>query len=177
MSVSDAWLLEPNDSLSIAIGDHEMVEYVQVPVSFPVPGSPGYCHHVLFWQDNLVPVMDIGVLLGQPAQDTSSFMSLIAYQQQPGSPLQYVAVKVRTAPEKIQVDDAQVSELSKEISDGILMPVCLSCFSYGNRPVVILDIARLCSAEFRDLVNSPQNLGTGFSESVAIDPVQDVSIK
>jgi chemotaxis signal transduction protein len=169
MSVSDAWLLEPNDTLSIAIGDHEMVEYVQVPISFPVPGSPDYCHHVSFWQDKLVPVMDIGVLLGEPAQDTGTFMSLIAYQEQPGSPLQYLAVKVRTVPEKIRVDDDQVSDLPEEISEGKLMPVCLSCFNHGNRPVVILDIARLCSAEFRDLVNVPQKMEAGYLDSVASD--------
>ena len=166
MSVSDAWLLEANDSLSIAIGDHEMVEFVQAAaISFPVPGSPDYCGHVVFWQNNLIPVIDMGVLLGKPALDASAFMSLVAYQQQPGSPLQYLAIKVTTAPEKILVDDAQVSEIPDELSNSLLMPACHSCFTHGDRSVVILDIAGLCSAEFRDLVNPPQYVDNVQSNS------------
>ena len=158
MSISSAWLLEPNDLLSIAIGDHEMVEYVHVSVSFPVPGAPKYCNQVLYWKHNLVPVMDIGVLLGNPAQGASTFICLIAYQEQSGSVLQYVAVKVRTAPEKIRVDDSLVCDLPADINEGVLLPLCLSCFSHGGRPVVILDIAGLCSGEFRDLINAPNEL-------------------
>lgn len=158
MSISSAWLLEPNDLLSMAIGDHEMVEYVHVSASFPVPGAPKYCNHVLFWKHNLVPVMDLGILLGKPAQGTSAFISLVAYQERPGSALQYVAVKVRTAPEKVRVDDSQVCDLPVEISEGVLMPLCLSCFNHGGKSVVILDIAGLCSGEFRDLINAPNEL-------------------
>jgi chemotaxis signal transduction protein len=171
MSVSDAWLLEPNDLLSVAIGDHEMVEYVHGPISFAVPGAPNYCNHVLFWKNMLVPVMDLGVLLGNPAQETGAFMSLIAYQEQPGLALQYLALKVRTAPEKIRVDDAQVVELPKELSDGVLMPVCFSCFNHADRPVVILDITSLCSAEFRDLVSTLRESEDEQSGSVAANAI------
>ncbi len=150
MTVSDAWLLETNHSLSIAIGDHEMVEYIHAPACFSVPGSPEYCNKVLSWQDNLVPVMDLGILLGQPAIEVGSFTSLVAYQDQPRSPLQYLAIKVRSAPDKIRVDDSQVCELPKGNGADLLMPLCLSCFTHEGQPVVILDIARLCSAEFRD---------------------------
>jgi chemotaxis signal transduction protein len=162
MSVSEAWLLESNDSLSIAISDSEMIEYVHAPVIFSVPGSPNYCNHVLHWQNNLVPVMDIGLLLSRSAAEASKLMSLVAYQDEPGSPLQYLAIQVRKPPEKIQVDDSQASELSEEISASLLMPLCLSCFTRGDQSVLILDIPRLCSAEFRDqadeIRNSRQNI-------------------
>ena len=171
MSVSDAWLLEPSDSLLMAIGDHEMVEFVQAATSFPVPGTPDYCRHVVFWQNNLVPVIDMGVILGKPALDASAFVSLIAYQQQPGSLLQHLAVKLITAPHKIRVDDAQVSEIPDEIGNSLLMPVCHSCFIHGDRQVVILDIAGLCSAEFRDFVNGPPDADNVQSNSIAVDAV------
>jgi chemotaxis signal transduction protein len=158
VSVSNAWLLEPNDLLSIAIGDHEMVEYLDSSTCFPVPGAPNYCNQVLYWKNKLVPVMDLGVLLRKPVQGSGAFMSLIAYQQQPGLALQYLALKVRTTPEKILVDDTQVCELPVEINEGPLMPLCLTCFRHEDRPIVILDIASLCSAEFRDVVNVPGDL-------------------
>ena len=171
MSVSDAWLLESNDLLSIAVGDHEMVEYLHGSACFPVPGAPSYCNHVLYWKNNLVPVMDLGVLLGRPAQGASAFMSLIAYQEQPGLALQYLALKVRTAPEKIRVEDAQVCELPADVNDGPLMPICLTCFNHEDRPVVILDIAGLCSAEFRDVINVPKSSENEQSGSFVVNAI------
>jgi len=172
MSISDAWLLETNDSLSIAIGDHEMVEYVHAPVCFSVPGSPEYCNSVLFWQNNLVPVMDFGVLFDQPVVADSNLISLVVYQEEPGSPLQYVAIKVITAPEKIRVDDAQACELPDENIADLLKLLCLSCFSHEDQPVMILDINRLCSAEFRDIANginqSPYQRPANIEEMDAI---------
>lgn len=158
MTVSEAWLLQPENSPLIAISDHQIVEYIQAPVVFAVPGAPKYCNSVVLWQSNPVPVMDIGGVLGFPESDGSSLMNLIAFQEQPGQPLQYVAIKVKIAPQKIQVDDALTCELPEEIRESVLSKICLSCFSNENRPVVILDIARLCSAEFRDLVNPPLHL-------------------
>ena len=171
MSVSNAWLLEPNDFLSIAIGDYEMVEYLDGSTCFSVPGAPNYCNQILYWKNNLVPVMDLGVLLGKPAQGSGAFMSLIAYQEQPGSALEYLALKVRTAPEKILVDDTQVCELPAEINEGLLMPLCLSCFRHADRSVVILNITSLCSAEFRDVVNLADDLEDEQSDFYGVNAI------
>ncbi|MDH5353389.1 MAG: chemotaxis protein CheW [Gammaproteobacteria bacterium] len=157
MTVSNAWLLEASDSLSIAISDAEMVEYVQVPVSFTVPGAPNYCNQILYWQSHLVPVMDLGRLLGFSADEEGSLLSLIAYQTQPGTALQYMALKLKVAPRKIQVDDKQACELPEAISEGLLSSLCLSCFTHENRSVLILDIASLCSAKYRDQVNESKS--------------------
>ena len=154
MTSSDAWLLECRDSLSIAIAVHEMAEYVQAPIRFAVPGSPEYCSSVLLWQENLVPIMDIAALLGHPPAEEISPMSVVTYQQQPGAPLQHLAISVTSAPEKIRVEDEQVCELPEELNTGVLMPVTLSCFTHDTRPVIILDIAGLCSAKFRDAANA-----------------------
>ncbi len=159
MTVSDAWLLELSDSISIATGDHEMVEYLPAPICFSVPGSPGYCSRVLSWQDKLVPVMDISMLLGQPTADESkTLISLVAYQIESRAPLQHLALRVSKAPEKIQVDDEQACELPEEMNTSLLMPIFLSCFTYAERTAIIFDFASLCSAEFRDLANPAQNL-------------------
>lgn len=153
MTMSDAWLLKCSDTLSIAVSDHEMVEYIDAPIRFDVPGSPDYCSSVLLWQENLVPIMDVAALLGHPPDEVKNRMSLLSYQEKPGAALQQLAVSITRAPEKIRVDDAQACDLSEEINTSVLMPVSLSCFSHHDQAVVILDIARLCSAEFRDIVN------------------------
>ena len=154
MTVSDALLLECSDTLSIAVGDHEMVEFVPTPIRFAVPGSPAYCSNVLLWQENLVPIMDIAALLGHSLDEAKTLMCLLTYQEQPGAALQQLVVRATKAPEKIRVDDEKACELPEEISTSVLMPVSLSCFTHADQPVIILDIAGLCSAEFRDAANA-----------------------
>ncbi len=176
MTISEAWLLEPNDSLPIAISDQEMMEYVQASVSYSVPGAPNYCNRVISWQSHLVPVMDIDRLAGIPSDESGRLLGLMAYQMQPGAPLQYLGLKLKVPPRKIKVDDEQACELPEGISEGLLEPICLSCFTYEDRSVVILDIASLCSAEFRDLVNAAKLPAIGQSESGEIDLDEDVTI-
>ena len=43
MSSSNAWLLECGDTLTIAVGDHEIVECVQPERYYSIPGTPDYC--------------------------------------------------------------------------------------------------------------------------------------
>ena len=152
MSLSSAWLLKCGNDLSIAVGDREMVELVRGQEVHPVPESPAHCSSVLIWQDNIVPVMDIALLHnGIAVSEVDSYLCLLNYQEAPGTPLKQVAIRVSEAPERIQVDDAQFCELSPDLSDGLLKPVTLSSFSHHARTILILDIAALCSADYRVL--------------------------
>jgi len=165
MTASDAWLLESSDTLTIAVSDHEMVEYIDAPLRFEVSGSPEYCSAVVLWHDNLVPIMDVAVLLGNPPDETKNRVSLLTYQEKPGEALQQLAISVVRAPLKIRVDDGQASDLPEQIATSVLMPISLSCFSHDDKPVIVLDISRLASAEFRDIAYDDQNLlarSTGF---------------
>ncbi len=158
MTASGAWLLQCSDTLTIAVSDQEMVEFIDTPLRFEVPGSPEYCSAVVLWQNDLVPIMDVAVLLGNPPEEKITRVSLLTYQDKPGASLQQLAVSVVSTPQKIQVDDEQASELPEQIISSVLMPLSLSCFSHDDKPVIILDIARLGSAEFRDIANDDQNL-------------------
>ncbi|MCP4982388.1 MAG: hypothetical protein GY935_18060 [Gammaproteobacteria bacterium] len=152
MSLSSAWLLQCGENLSIAVGDREMVELVQDQSSYPVPGSPKYCSSVLIWQESIVPIMDLALLhSGRGLDLLNSYLCLLNYQEAPSLPIQQLALRVSEAPERIQVDDAQFCELSPDLTTKLLKSVTLSCFSHHAKTVLILDIASLCSAEFRDL--------------------------
>jgi len=152
MSTSDAWLLECGESLSIAVGDHEMVELLQAAQCHHVPGSPYYCSQVLLRDEDIVPVMDIDALQrGIAAEPSDFYLCLLNYQEASNSPLRQLAVKVRRAPERIQVDDAQLCDFPADFDDSLLKPLALSCFIHHAKPVLIIDIANLCSAGFRDL--------------------------
>jgi chemotaxis signal transduction protein len=79
---------------------------------------------------------------------------VLNYQDTPKTPLQHLALRVVAAPQKIRVDDEQACEIPDSLQSSILKQVCLTCFNYDGLTVMVLDIARLCSAEFRDLANA-----------------------
>ena len=156
MSSSNAWLLECGDVLTVAVSDHEIVECVHPERYYKVPGTPDYCSGVLAWQDKLVPVMDLAAALdGIPKTllDTA-FVCLLSYQLAPKQPLQYLALRINNTPQKILVDDEQVCEMPAEGFSALLKSVSLCAFSHQQLPVPILDIARLCSGEFRELAQA-----------------------
>lgn len=152
--VTNAWLFECSDSLSIAVAEHEMAEYLQASVSFSIPGAPVYCANVLLWQNNFIPILDIAVLLGEQSDSKNKLLCVVVFQSAEGQPLQRVAICVNKPPEKILVNDEQACEFPEAVDESVLLPVSLSCFEHIERPVIILDIAKLCSADFRDLVNA-----------------------
>jgi len=152
MSTSDAWLIECDESLSIAVADCEMLELIQAGQCHHVPGSPDYCSSVLVWQENVVPIMNLSALHhGANQQRPGSYLCLLNYQETPNTSLQHLALPVSKAPERIQVNDDQVCELPREYESSLLKPVTLSCFTHHAKPVLILDISGLCSTGFQDL--------------------------
>jgi chemotaxis signal transduction protein len=155
MTMSAAWLLECGDSLALAVGDHEMVEYAQQGKTWTVPGAPGYCSSVMVWQNRIVPIMNLRALQGGPAETGEKpHVCVLNYQEAPGLPLQQLAVCVTRAPQKIRVEDEQACEFPPSLEPGKLREVTLACFAHDGLPVLIVDIARLCSAEFRELANA-----------------------
>ena len=156
MTTSKAWLLECGNSLTIAAGDHEMAEFVQKQEYFRVPGAPEYCSSVVVWQGKIVPVMDLAALFnpavgGDPEH---SMLCVMKYQSEPSSALQQLAIRVTEAPRKIIVDDEHACELPDILRNSVLGQLNLACFNRDAHPVMIIDIARLCSAEFRELANA-----------------------
>jgi chemotaxis signal transduction protein len=155
MSSGNAWLLECSSQLTVAVSDHEIIECIQSQREYPVPLAPHYCNSVVAWQNRLVPVMDLALAIGAGDSDVpSSIVCLLNYQQAPRQPLQQLALRVGKTPEKIYVDDAQAAEPSDDPAHRLLDPVALSCFLHGRQTVAVIDIAKLCAAEFRELAQS-----------------------
>ncbi len=152
MSTVEAWLLDCGEDLAFAVGDHEMVELLQAQQCHHVPGSPHYCSQVLLRDEEIIPVMDVDALhRGAAPPPFDSYLCLLQYQDAPHAALKQLAVRVRRAPERIQVDDAQMCEFPTEFDSSLLRPLALSCFTHHAKPVLVIDIANLCSAGFRDL--------------------------
>jgi len=160
MNSSNAWLLECGDVLTVAVSDHEIVECVHPERYYRIPQTPIHCSSVIAWQNKLVPVMDLAAALDSGHKGTldSALVCLLSYQLAPKQPLQYLALRINSTPQKILVDDGQVCEIPDESFSSLLKSVSLCAFTHQQLPVPILDIARLCAVEFREIAEESQPL-------------------
>ncbi len=140
-----AWLLRVSENIQFCIGEHEAETYIEEISLQPVPLTPDYCNNVIFWQDLILPVIDMNKFVGYGAETdlkntSSKHIFVISYQKQENMPLEYIAVKLSATPEKILVKDEDVCELPEEYPD-TLKPYLLSLFNYNNRLTSVFDIA------------------------------------
>ena len=139
-----AWIIELDNGLYVAVGELEMVHIVQSPELFDIPHTPFYCSQVLFWQNNIIPVMDLLAWLeGYAIPRMHDMIGIFTYQQQPDAPLDFGALPIVSIPARAQVGDEQACELPthplgwRELS--------ISCFSDNYRVIPILDLPYIFS--------------------------------
>jgi len=144
-----AWLLSVADDIQFSIGEHQAVEYIESPVLQYVPLTPEYSTHVLFWQNSIIPVIDMNLLFEKPAATSNQHIMVVAYQKKDYAPLQHVAFILSSAPEKIMVNDDDASELP-DFYPQMLKPSVLSIFNYNQKLTSVLNIAQLSSGIIPD---------------------------
>ncbi len=145
MSRSEAWLLACDDSLSIAVGDHEMVELLPNDPLRRAAGSVDGIADTVEWQQTRLPVLELGAPPNRAGTDTIPYYCVLNYQPASGMPLRQVAIRVTRAPERIDVDDARVCEIPRGLETARLRRAILSCFVHREQAVLVLDIAALCA--------------------------------
>lgn len=143
MAEASAWLLTLDAELRAAVGEREMIHLVQAPALFAIPDTPPYCRHVLLWQDEIVPVLDLAAWLrGDRAAAKPPLVGIFAYQT-PTATIAYGALPLLAAPARRRVSDDQACALPEQPPGWAR--VALSCFREGDRPVPILDLPYLFS--------------------------------
>ncbi len=145
MSGAPAWIIGfPGDHLA-AVGALELVHVLaDEPESFNVPGSPWYCRRVILWEDNVVPIIDVGKMLGvaQEAPGRRHY-GIVRYRLWPTDPQRFGALLMDRIPQRIDVDDASAYALPDTLA--AWRDFVISCFVHEHRPVPILDIGSLFS--------------------------------
>lgn len=142
-----AWLLRVADDIQFSVGEHQALEYIESPHLHQVPMAPDYCKSVIFWQSQIVPVVDMNVIYEKPATPHVQHIMIIAYQKTDNVPLDYVAFILSAAPEKIEVNDDDFTELP-EIYPERLKPYVLSAFNHQNTVTSIFDITSINTTGF-----------------------------
>lgn len=160
-----AWLLQPLGLSVCAIAEQEIIQYLISPVIYTLPHSSPHCHQVLYWHDQLIPIMNLSVVNNQsivtsPLTSAAvaiqqpinlKHIAILIYQTVPNIALQYLALALLVPPIKIVVTDQDVCSLPQSNQE-FWQQCAKSCFLYQQQPTPILDIARLCTTQFRDWI-------------------------
>ena len=141
---AQAWLLEFSCDQVAAVGLHELLEVLSRPKLYHVPMASARCHQVLVWRDEILPVVDLGAEATSESDDAPSNGAVIAiavYQTVPGEPLRHGALQLTVMPKTITVADNMACALSESHSS--ISALAISCFSYKNLPVPVVDLTRV----------------------------------
>ena len=145
---AQAWLLEFNRQQVAAVGLHELVEVLSRPKLYHVPMSGPRSHQVLVWRDEILPVVDFGADTDTDTESESedallgaAVTAIAVYQTVPGEPLRHGALQLNGMPRTVTVADNMACALPDSPS-----PICnlaISCFSYENLAVPVIDLTRV----------------------------------
>ncbi len=141
-----AWLLRAADDVSVAVAQHEMIEFVTDARVRHVPLANPHCNQLALWRDTLVPVLDLPRLLHGVSTAAHSALGVVAYQTRAQQPLQYLAIWIDAPPQRIDVGDAQACELPETWHD--VRPLALACFSHAGTAVPILNLANVACTSY-----------------------------
>ncbi len=146
-----AWRVVVGDGVQIAVADNEMFEYVVDPQLQSVPFTPIYCSNVMLWREQIVPVMDLSLLVSKPPSVKMPVtVAIVAYQTKPREPLEYLGLLTREPPVRVTVVDDQACDLPASDTDfWESKELALACFNCDGQPTPVVNIAHLCSERFR----------------------------
>ena len=152
MAKSKAWLLYPAPGVQMAVANNAVAEYVLAPQMHEVPLTPSHCSKVIFWRDQIVPVMNVGQLVGAP-DFQSSGLSVLVYQPVPMEPLQYLAIWQNDSPDSVMVDDEQSCELP-EGHAALWDFVTSACVEVNGVPTPVVSLKKLASNTLRNILDA-----------------------
>lgn len=150
MSIATAWLLDVGDGKRVAIGQRELIQIIDAPDSFEVPLAPSHMREVIFWQERVVPVMQLPLRLGGQAC-TGNILALVAYHDQLSNSAGLGAIHLSAPPVRVLVDDSQASDLEDE--HPAWQEMAISCFDQQGSRIPVLHLSRIFAGEDQTVEN------------------------
>jgi len=143
---SSAWLFDISGGLSVAVAAQDVIYvYTEAPQVFPIPQTPDHVPGVVNWQQNLVPIIDLGIYLGlQQTERHVPVIKVMVLLNLGNSRLGAMALE--QIPERAEVADSSQCELPANLQAwSCLAP---SCFMHNTRGAVpILDLNAVFGSE------------------------------
>lgn len=143
MSGTKAWLLDLGASNWAAVGARELLHLIDTPLTYEIPYTPAYCRRAVFWQDRLLPVMDVAGRLGYEMQ-SGPFLAVVGYQLVRGEFPQFGALTLASPPRQVAVSDEQACVLPEEALRW--KTLAISCFDHQGNAVPVLNLSKIFDA-------------------------------
>lgn len=140
MSTMNTWLLDMGASCRAAVGTREILHLIDSPVTFEIPCTPLYCRRVVFWQERMLPVIDLAAKLGEGPQH-APFLAIVGYQKQRGEYPQFGALMLAAPPQQLAVNDEQACSLP----DIAWRELAHACFEHQGAAIPVLNLSRIFS--------------------------------
>ena len=154
MSDVAAWLMQVDRTSRVAVGQLELIHIIAVPEYLEVPRAPDYCKRIVLWNNKIVPVVDISMLINKTsAYYQHNAVAIALYYDPDNQDLKYGGIQLTDMPvlDKVNNDqhiaEAELSVKWKRIS--------LSGYRRKDNDIIpILDVQRLFSPGI-NLLSSP----------------------
>lgn len=139
-----AWLLQVDRLINVAVGQFELIHIVDEPEYMSIPQAPEYCRHVILWNDNIVPVMNLTSWASGSLQAHDSAVVAILVYKDSQEKFLYGGVKLDNTPMQERVKNDQFCQLTENMDKW--RAVSLSCFKTNAGDIVpIIDVPKLFS--------------------------------
>lgn len=147
----EAWCLKTGVDQSIAIPIDYMREYVISPSLVYIPSAPNYCNTMCLWQNLNLPIMDLGVLAGNPESTSTAGVVIISYYEKTDSVIKHAGFNVYAPPTKLLIHNQELVDLPENYSS-TLVPTVTSCFKHNEQFIYVHNIPYLFSKLLRESV-------------------------
>lgn len=162
MKQHGAWMLNFGGRQVAALGLREVLHIAHEPKLKAIPQTPPHCSRVLVAEDRILPAWDVAVWLGTAVPGrVSPLAAIVAYQESRRAPVQLGALLIAAPPVRIMVSDDDACALPATPTRW--RAIAMSCVSYGERPVPILDLRLM----FSDALSAGRSNPTPAAEPLA----------
>ena len=138
MTISRALRLESGGDCHAAVAPHDVIEVLAEAQTTLVPLASAYCHELIEWRGNPLPVFDLG-RWRDPGATPGTFLAVVAYQDAPGQPIAHGRPRLVAFSRMVQVEDAHACALP----DAKWQTLAGACFLNGDSAVSILSLERV----------------------------------
>lgn len=153
MAQTEAWNLPIGNGIRVAIGHHNMIEYVALENTRikSIPLTHRYASRVLIWHEELLPIIDMYEFLHpeEKVQEDIKGVVIVAYQDTPGESLKRGVVILRAAPVSTLVSTEMGCELPEPSQ--LFTAIAEACFEQNGQQIPVLKLEQVFGLGLRDV--------------------------
>ncbi|MCW9015183.1 MAG: chemotaxis protein CheW [Gammaproteobacteria bacterium] len=146
MNKAQAWLLQIDRKTRVAVGHLELIHIVNYPEYYDVPRSPEHCKRVILWNKNIIPVIDMSMLIdGISTYYHKNKIAIAMYENSQTGQYEYGGIQLMDTPILKVIDNNQGvsrSQLSDKWRD-----YSLSAFKVNEEMIPIVSIRKIFSSK------------------------------